>query len=94
MFKYLNRLTELHCEQRHHKFLNHNICKLIHLSSNLFIENPKARGKGSTGKTSSVQYATRKCIVTISPNTIKPPTKERVKLSILLIRHSKDIIIQ
>ena len=45
MFKYLNRLTELHCEQRHHKFINHNICKLIHLSSNLFIQNPKSKRK-------------------------------------------------
>ena len=34
MFIYLNKLTELHCEQRHHKFINHDICKLIHLTSN------------------------------------------------------------
>ena len=24
MSKYLNKLTELHCEQIHHKFINHN----------------------------------------------------------------------
>ena len=45
MIKYLNRLTELHCEQRHHKFIDHNICKLINFSSNFLIENPKSKRK-------------------------------------------------
>ena len=36
----MNRLTNIRCSQRHH-----NLCKLIHLSSNLFTENPKSKRK-------------------------------------------------